>query len=150
MFLKLQPHLPEAHKSNSSPKQSNMHSGFMTHDFHTAMQCAVLTSGCCVLTHLSSDKMAAISQTIFSDAFLWMKSFAFWLKFYWSLFLRVQLTITSIGLDYGLAPNRWQAIIGTNADLIKWCIYAALGEIIQCSLANAPDLHTQLMNRVVL
>ena len=33
------------------------------------------------LTHLSLDKMAAISQTIFSDAFLWKKSFVFWSKF---------------------------------------------------------------------
>ena len=40
------------------------------------------------------DKMTCISQTIFSDAFSWMKSFVFWLKFHWSLFLRVQLTIT--------------------------------------------------------
>ena len=31
------------------------------------------------------------------------------------------------GLDSGLAPNRWQAIILTNADLIPWRIYAALG-----------------------
>ena len=38
--------------------------------------------------------MAAILKTIFSYAFLWMKSFVFWLKFHWSLFLRVQLTIT--------------------------------------------------------
>ena len=45
------------------------------------------------LTHLPLDKMAAISQRIFSDAFLWMKSFVFWLKFHWSFFLRVQLTI---------------------------------------------------------
>ena len=34
-----------------------------------------------------------ISQTIFSHAFSWMKSFVFWLKINWSLFLRVQLTI---------------------------------------------------------
>ena len=46
------------------------------------------------LTHLSLDKMAAISQTIFSDVFSWMKSFVFWLKFQWSLFLRVKFTIT--------------------------------------------------------
>ena len=46
----------------------------------------------CVLC-LSMDKMAAISQMIFSDAFSWMKNFVFWLKFYWCLFLRVQLTI---------------------------------------------------------
>ena len=32
------------------------------------------------LTHLPLDKMAAILLTIFSDAFLWMKSFVFWLK----------------------------------------------------------------------
>ena len=40
------------------------------------------------------DKMAADSQTIFSDVFSWMKSFAFGLKFNWSLFLRVQLSIS--------------------------------------------------------
>ena len=33
----------------------------------------------------------------------------------------------SIGLDNGLAPNRWQAIIWTNVDLIHWRVYAALG-----------------------
>ena len=48
-----------------------------------------------VLTHFPLDKMASILQTIFSNAFLWMKSFAFWLKFHWSLFLRDQLTITN-------------------------------------------------------
>ena len=73
--------------------------------------------------------MAAISQTMFSDAFSWMKSFILWLKFHWSLFLRVQLTINQRGffLDNGLAPNRRQAIIWTNVDTIHWRIYAALG-----------------------
>ena len=47
-----------------------------------------------VLTHFPLDKMAAISQTIFSDAFSWMKNFVFWLKFHWSLLLRVQLAVT--------------------------------------------------------
>ena len=46
------------------------------------------------LTHLPLDKMAVISQTIFSYAFPWMKNFIFYLKFHWSLFLRVHLTIT--------------------------------------------------------
>ena len=45
------------------------------------------------LTHLPLDKMAAILQTIYSDAFLWMKNFVLWLKSYWSVFLSVQLTI---------------------------------------------------------
>ena len=79
------------------------------------------------LPHLSLDKMATISQVIFSDASLWMKSFVFWLKFEWSLFLRVQLKITSIGFDNGLALNRRQAIMWTNADLIHWHIYGPLG-----------------------
>ena len=35
------------------------------------------------------DKMAAISLTIFSDAFPRMKYIVFWSQFYWSLFLRV-------------------------------------------------------------
>ena len=46
------------------------------------------------LTHLLRDKMAAISQAIFSDAFSWMKRFVFCLKFPWWLFLRVQLKRT--------------------------------------------------------
>ena len=33
----------------------------------------------------------------------------------------------AFGLDNGLAPNRRQAIIWTNADQIHWHIYAALG-----------------------
>ena len=43
-------------------------------------------------THLPLDKMATIST--FSNAFSWMKSFIYWWKFHWSLFLRVQLIIT--------------------------------------------------------
>ena len=45
------------------------------------------------LTHWGRDKMNAISQTTFSNAFSWMKSFEFRLNFHWSLFLRVQSTI---------------------------------------------------------
>ena len=37
--------------------------------------------------------MDAISQTTFSNAFYWVKMYGFRLKFHWSLFLRVQLTI---------------------------------------------------------
>ena len=77
-----------------------------------------------ILTHLPTDKMAAISQTIFSDAFLWIKRFWFWLKFQWSLSVRVQLTI---GLDNGLVPHRRQAIIWTNANPFHWSIYVAPG-----------------------
>ena len=45
------------------------------------------------LTHWGRDKMAAALQTTFSNAFSWVKMYEFWLKFHWSLFLGVQLTI---------------------------------------------------------
>ena len=48
---------------------------------------------CGVLTHWGRDKMAAISQTI-SSAFSSMKMFVLWMVIHWSLFLRVQLTIS--------------------------------------------------------
>ena len=44
-------------------------------------------------THWGRDKMDAIFQMTFSNAFYWMKMFKFWLRFHWSLFPRVQLTI---------------------------------------------------------
>ena len=46
------------------------------------------------LTHWGRHKMAAISQTTLSNDFSWMKRFEFRLRFHWSLFLRVQLTIS--------------------------------------------------------
>ena len=66
------------------------------------------------LTHWGRYKMAAISQTTHSNAFSWMEMLLFLFKFHWSLFLRVQLTISIIGSENGLAPTRRQAIIWTN------------------------------------
>ena len=73
------------------------------------------------LTH--QDKMAAISQTIFSYVFSW--------KFY--ILIKISLKFIPKGpVDNipalvqtinGLAPNRRQAIIWTNANLIHWRIY---------------------------
>ena len=45
------------------------------------------------LTHWGRDEIDAITQTTFSNGFSWMKMFEFRLKFHWSLFPRVQLTI---------------------------------------------------------
>ena len=47
-----------------------------------------------VLTHWGRDKMAAIFQTTFSNAFSWMKMYKFRVRFHWNLFPRVQLTIS--------------------------------------------------------
>ena len=46
-----------------------------------------------LLTHWGWDKRAAILQTTFSNAFSWMKMYEISSRFWWSLFLRVQLTI---------------------------------------------------------
>ena len=46
------------------------------------------------LTHWGGDNMDAVSQTTLWSAFSSMKMFEFGLKFHWSLFLRVQLTIS--------------------------------------------------------
>ena len=46
-----------------------------------------------IYTHWGRDKMAAIFQMTFSNGFLLMKMHEFRLKFHWSLFLKVQLTI---------------------------------------------------------
>ena len=77
-----------------------------------------------VLTHWGQDKVAAIWRMTPSNAFSSMKMFELWIKFYQSLFLRVQLVI--IGSDNGLAPSRRQAIIWTNDGLIYWHKYASV------------------------
>ena len=50
----------------------------------------------CFFLHIQPDwgrdKMAAIFQTTFSNAFSWMKKYKFRLKFHWSEFFKVQLT----------------------------------------------------------
>ena len=46
-----------------------------------------------MLTHWGRDKIDAISQTPFSNAFSWMKMNEFRLAFHWSLFLRFESTI---------------------------------------------------------
>ena len=46
-----------------------------------------------------------------------------WIEFQLGLFLRVQATIGYDGSDNGSLPDRWQAIILTNDNLVYWYIY---------------------------
>ena len=71
--------------------------------------------------------MAVISQTIFSDAFSWMKSFHLYQNFIEVCFYRSNWQYANIGLDNGLGLNMRQAIIWTKAGKIRWRIYATLG-----------------------
>ena len=78
------------------------------------------------LTNWGWDKMAVSLQTTFSNLFSSMKIVVFWFKFHWSMFPRVQLTISHHWFRYGLALNRHQAIIWTNNGLV--CdTYVSLG-----------------------
>ena len=79
------------------------------------------------LAHWGRHKMAAISQTTFSNAFSSMKMFEFRLKFQWSLFPRVQLTIFQHWFRYWLG-----AVQATSHYLNQWWlvyrrIYTSLG-----------------------
>ena len=67
------------------------------------------------LTHWGRDKMAAIFQTTFSNAFSRMKMNKFRLGFHWSLFLGFEL----ISLATSHYLNQWW--------LVYWCIYVSLG-----------------------
>ena len=79
------------------------------------------------LTHWGWDKMDAISQTTISNTFSWMKMLEFRLKFHWSLFLRVQLTIIQHLFRWWLGADQ-----ATSHYLNQWWldyqrIYASLG-----------------------
>ena len=78
------------------------------------------------LTHWRWDKMATVSQTTFSNAFYWMKT---WISINISLKLvsKGHQQYSSIGSNNGLAPTRQQAIICTHADTFYWQINASLG-----------------------
>ena len=72
-------------------------------------------------------KMAAISQTKFSDAFSLTKHFLFWLKFHWRLFLRVQSSV-----NYYLNqcwPDSLTYICGTRWDELTHCSDDIMGAI---------------------
>ena len=72
-------------------------------------------------------KMAAISQTMFSNAFSWMKMFEFCLRFRWSLFLRVQLTIFHHWFRWWLGADQATSHYLNQWWLVYWRIYASLG-----------------------
>ena len=67
-------------------------------------------------TQWGRDKMAAIFQTTFSNAFSWMQMYEFRPKFHWSLFSRVHLNNIP-ELIQMMAWNRRQAIIWTKDGL---------------------------------
>ena len=79
------------------------------------------------LTHCGRDKMAAIFQTTFSNAFSWMKMFEFRLRFHWSLFPMVWLTIFQHWFRWWLGAGEATSHYLNQWWLVYWRIYASLG-----------------------
>ena len=80
-----------------------------------------------ISTHWGRDKMAAISQTMFSNAFSWMKMYEYCLRFLWNVFLRIDLTIFQQWFRQWLGAEQV-----TSHCLNQWCldyrrIYVSLG-----------------------
>ena len=71
--------------------------------------------------------MDAIWQTTFSSAFSWMKMFEFLLKFHWSLFLRVKLTIFQHWFSQWLGAYEATSHYLNQWWLVYQRIYASLG-----------------------
>ena len=81
------------------------------------------------LIHWGLNKMATIFQTIFLNAFSWMKSFVFWLRFHLRLLLRVKMTIRYMyhWFRNWLGAIRQEAITWTNVFQYLYCHMASLG-----------------------
>ena len=97
----------------------------------------VLIHGMYCLTHLSLDKMAAISQKTLSDAFWWMENFYFDSNFTEVCSQGSNKHWGSTESGNGLAPYRRQAITWINADPVHRRIYAALGGYLLRNYMNA-------------
>ena len=78
------------------------------------------------LTHWGRDKMAPIFQATFWNAFSFMKMYKIWIRFHWSLFLRVQLTIFQHWLRWWLGDGQatWHYL--RQWWFVYWRIYASL------------------------
>ena len=78
-------------------------------------------------THWGRDKMAAIFQRTFSNAFSSTKMHEFQLRFHWSLFMKVQLTIFQHWFREWLGATQVTSHCLNQWWLLYWCIYASLG-----------------------
>ena len=121
----------------------------MPADSHEPFGISTSAGSVTVILYLISfpvDKMAAISQTAFSNAFSWMKNFVFWFKFHWGLFLRVQLTISQHWFKLWLGteqvpshylgqywPSSLTHICGTRG---RWVIMVTLLCVITCAIVK--------------
>ena len=95
-----------------------------------------------MLTHWGRDKMATVSQTTLSNAFSWMKMLEFLLRFHWSLFLWIQLTIFQHWFREWLGAGQATRHYLNQWWLVYWRIYASLG---LNELRDRPGNHMSIM-----
>ena len=79
------------------------------------------------LTHWGWDKMAAISQTTFSNAFSGMKMYEVRIRFHWSLFLRLEITIFQHWFRWWLGADQATSHYLNQWWLAYWRIYVSIG-----------------------
>ena len=78
------------------------------------------------LTHWGRVKMDANFQTTFSKAFSWMKMYKYRLRFHWSWFPRIQITIFQHWFRWWLGTGQATSHPLNQWWLVYWCIYASL------------------------
>ena len=81
-----------------------------------------------LLTYWGRDRMAAISQTTFSNAFSWMKFIVSLFIFPWNMLPRVQLSICQHWFRWWLGNEQATShYLNQCGPIVYWCIYASLG-----------------------
>ena len=98
------------------------------------------------LTHWGCHKIAAIFQTTFSNAFSWTKMYKFLLRFHWSLFPWVQLTLFLHWFRQWLGAGQPTSHYLDQWWLVYWRIYASLSlnEFTHFASGNAVWWHRTL------
>ena len=92
-----------------------------------SFSCVVHTRHHGVLTFWGRDKMAAISQTTFSNAFSWMKMQEFRLRFNWNMFERFEVTNFQHWFSQCFGATQVTSHYLNQWWLFSWRIHASLG-----------------------
>ena len=96
-----------------------------------------------ILTLWGRDRRAVIFQTTVSDAFSWMVTYEFRLRFHWILFLRVKLRVPA--LVQIMAWHQWWSVY--------WRIYASLelnSSLVCTQCAAQLSTRSELLHRALL
>ena len=79
-----------------------------------------------IVPHWGRDQIAAFSQATYSKAFSWMKMYTFPLRFHWSMFPMVQLTIFQHWCRQWLGTGQATSRYMNQWCLVYWHIYRSL------------------------